>query len=93
MRESKIESVVCKYASDHGWLVFKFSAPNHRGVPDRLMIKDGVTVYVEFKAPGKKPTGLQLRTHDKIRKAGATVLIIDDIEQGKKQIKGLKTKC
>ena len=39
-------------------------------------------VFVEFKAPGKKPTKLQAHTHEKLRKQGYEVYVIDSIEAG-----------
>ncbi len=80
MRESTIETHCSKWAKDDGWLGFKFSSPQQRGVPDRLYIKDGATVYVEFKAPGKLPTKYQLHTIAKMRAKGATVHVIDDLK-------------
>ena len=80
MRESTIEMNCSKLAKDNGWLGFKFSSPQQRGVTDRLFIRDGQTVYVEFKAPGKLPTKYQLHVISKIRDQGATVHIIDSLE-------------
>lgn len=79
MRESKIEKDCSEWAKQNGWLGFKFSSPNHKGVPDRLYIKGGLTVYVEFKAPGKKPTKLQERVIARMRKHGAIVHVIDNL--------------
>ena len=80
MRESTIETNCSKWAKANGWLGFKFSSPQQRGVPDRLYIRDGLTVYVEFKALGKLPTKYQLHTIGKIRAKGATVYVIDNLE-------------
>ena len=65
MRESYIEKAVCDYAKSKGWLVFKFLG--RRGVPDRIFIRNGTCFYIEFKAPGKEPTELQKRMHNKIK--------------------------
>jgi hypothetical protein len=83
MRESKIEINCSRWAKSNGWLGFKFSSPQQRGVPDRLYIKNGVTVYVEFKALGKKATKYQLHTIEKMREHGANVYIIDNLEDFK----------
>lgn len=80
MRESLIERKCCQWAKAQGWLVFKFVSPNNRGVPDRLFIKDGHHVFVEFKAPGKQPTALQHRTAERMREQGAKVYVIDSVE-------------
>jgi hypothetical protein len=42
-----------------------------------------VTVYVEFKALGKKATKYQLHTIEKMREHGANVYIIDNLEDFK----------
>jgi hypothetical protein len=83
MKESMIEKTVSAYARGKGWLTFKFSSPGQRAVPDRLYIKNGLTIYIEFKRLGKKPTKLQLHTHEKMREKGAKVYVVDNVEQGK----------
>lgn len=86
MRESEIEKKVSDYAKAKGWLVYKFVSPSQRGVPDRIFIRGGKLFFVEFKAPGKKPTKLQDKIFGKIREELFEVYIIDDVEQGKKLI-------
>lgn len=86
MRESEIEKKVVDYAEAKGWLVYKFVSPSQRGVPDRVFIRGGKLFFVEFKAPGKKPTKLQDKIFGKIRAELFEVYIIDNIEQGKKLI-------
>lgn len=83
MRESKIEKEVGQHAKALGWLGFKFSSPGNRGVPDRAYFRDGRTVLVEYKAPGKRPTKLQTRVIEEIRAQKITVAVIDGIETGK----------
>ena len=82
MRESLIEKKVTKHAQSLGWLAYKFSSPSNRAVPDHLYIKNGITVYIEYKAPGKLPTKLQLEIHNKFKSHGVEVYVIDDVEQG-----------
>ena len=82
LRESAIEQKVCEIAKRHDWLTYKFVSPSNRGVPDRIFIKDGRIVFIEFKAPGKKPTKLQAHTINKIRDAGCEVWICDNVESG-----------
>ena len=82
MRESFIEKTVTAYARGKGWLAFKFSSPGNKAVPDRLYIKGGLTIYIEFKAPNKKPTKLQAHTHKKMIEHGAKVFVVDSIAGG-----------
>lgn len=81
-----------KYARDQGWYARKFKSPANKAVPDFLFakrvshIKDGIvsdkrlSFFVEFKAPGKKPTPLQLEEHAEMRAAGLVVCVIDNVE-------------
>ena len=81
MRESLIEKQVCDYARKHGWLVYKFTSPQHRGVPDRIFVSPrGVVVWMEFKAPGKKPTPLQARELAKLTERGCYAGWTDNAE-------------
>lgn len=82
LRESAIETKVCEIAKRNGWLTFKFVSPAHRGVPDRIFIREGRIVFIEFKAPGKQPTKLQAHTINKLREAGCEVWVCDSVESG-----------
>ena len=83
MRESEIEKKVTAYAKQKGWLGYKFVSPSQRGVPDRLYMRQGRLIFIEFKAPGKKPTKLQQKIAANIEAEGFVVYIVDDIEAGK----------
>lgn len=81
MLESKIEKALCDRIKALGGMAEKFTSPAKRAVPDRLVtLPGGQVVFVELKAPGKKPTALQLRDHAKRRSLGCSVLVIDSIE-------------
>ncbi|GFO80742.1 MAG: hypothetical protein A49_03690 [Methyloceanibacter sp.] len=82
-RESAIEKNVCDYARQAGWLVHPKAGPNNRGWPDRTFTKPGILLFVEFKAPGKKPTRLQSHTHEKLKAKGYTVHVVDSVEDGR----------
>jgi hypothetical protein len=83
MLEKDIENDVCRYARQLGVYVRKFSSPGYRAVPDRMFLYKGSTWFIEFKAPGKKPTPAQLSEHQKIQECGGTVFVCDNIEQGR----------
>jgi hypothetical protein len=80
MRESLIERKCCQWAKGNGWLVYKFVSPSQSGVPDRLFIRAGLVVFVEFKATGEQLRPQQQRVIDKMREQGATVHVIDSVE-------------
>lgn len=60
----------------------KFVSPGTNGMPDRIvLLPNGKIVFVELKAPGKKPRALQLACHKKLRALGFDVFVIDNISQ------------
>ena len=80
MLEKEIEKKVCDYAKSKGCLVYKFVSPAHRGVPDRMFITPkGRVFFIEFKAPGKKPTQLQEHEMGKINSAGGCAVWVDNV--------------
>lgn len=81
MRESALEAKIVKYCRENGILTYKFSSPSHRGVPDRVMMKDGKVMFMEVKAPNKKPTALQLHEIEKIHLSGVVVGWVDDFSK------------
>jgi Holliday junction resolvase len=83
MKESTIEKKVSEYAKSKGWLSYKFVSPSNRGVPDRIYIKGGECIFIEFKASKKKPTKLQDKIIERIRNEDILVYIIDNIDEGK----------
>ncbi len=82
MLEKVIEKKVSVYAVSQGWVSYKFTSPQTRGVPDRIYFKGGKTILIEFKAEGKEPTKLQEFHIDKIKNQGIPVFVIDSIEAG-----------
>jgi G:T-mismatch repair DNA endonuclease (very short patch repair protein) len=92
MRESEIEKRVCAYAKQNQWLAYKFVSPNNRGVPDRIFIRQGVMMFIEFKAPGKVPTKLQYKVMSRIEDEGFRVYVVDSVECGKQLIDDLISK-
>ena len=81
MLERDVEKALCKRVKELGGKCEKFVSVNNRAVPDRLVIlPNGKILFVELKAPGKKPTKLQEKDHRERRALGATVLVIDNVE-------------
>lgn len=83
MKELTIESKIVNYAKSKGWLVYKFTSPANRAVPDRIFIRHSIVFFIEFKAPGKKPTKLQKKVHNDINYHQVPVFIIDNVKTGK----------
>ena len=85
MRESEIERALCAHAKSKNFLVYKFTSPGHIGVPDRIFVSpDGVVLFLEVKAPGKRPTALQEREILKLKNQGANAHWCDSVEEGAK---------
>lgn len=80
MRERNIERHLVRWTKVYGGEVRKVAWQGRRGAPDRLLILPGRVIWVELKAPGKKPTALQWREIRRLQQAGQRVLVIDSIE-------------
>lgn len=82
--EATIERNVVKDAKRGGWLAFKWTSPNRRGVLDDIFFKAKRFVALEFKRPGAKATPLQLRTVDALRREGFEAYVVDSEEEAKR---------
>lgn len=91
MRERDIEAHLVKRVKQLGGEVRKVQWVGRRGAPDRLVMlpaeydKQGrcfpwQSVWVELKAPGVEAEPYQLREHDRMRKMGQRVVVIDSVE-------------
>lgn len=81
--ESSIERSVCEYAKKLGCLVLKCNPAMSNGLPDRQFLFSGRVFFIEFKAPGKKPTPLQSLRHEELASRGFDVYVVDDVTFGK----------
>jgi hypothetical protein len=78
--EHYVEGYLYKRVKSHRGLCMKFMS-GITGVPDRIVVLAGHTVFVETKAPGEKARRLQEVRHQEIRAAGGDVRVIDTREQ------------
>jgi len=79
--EGKIEAYLIRQCTKKAVLCYKFTSPANNGVPDRLIIANNKTWFVELKAPGEEPRALQIKVMKKMTKAGATVYVADSKRQ------------
>jgi len=80
MFERDIERALCQRVSELSGMCEKFTSANRKGVPDRIIsLPGGVIIFVECKAPGARPTRLQLRDHARRRALGFDVRVIDNL--------------
>lgn len=85
--EAKVEAYLVKRCRELSWLCEKYTSPNKRAVPDRIIFMPfNRVVFVELKAPEKKPTKLQEYDHKKRREMGFTVYVCDSKEAVDKMI-------
>lgn len=78
MRESEIEKYLVSAVKRTGGIAVKNAVTYFAGFPDRTILFDGgKCVFVELKAPGKKPTALQRKRQDALRALGFRVYVID----------------
>lgn len=106
MREATIEKYLVKQVKAVGGEVRKVQWIGRNGAPDRIVMlpsrraaqtidcawcnPQGLTVWVELKATGEKPTAAQVREHNRMRLVGQTVLVIDSLEGVDELIKAYK---
>lgn len=82
--EKEIEKKICDYAKSKGCYVRKFTSPNNRSVPDRLIIAPGGAVgFLEVKRGGEKPTKAQEHEIKQLKQIGAEVWWADNVLDGK----------
>lgn len=85
--ESQLEGKLARYAKSRGCLTYKFSSPANRGVPDRIFIgPTGAVLFLEVKAPGKKPTALQSKHLADINRNKCSAEWADNFEDGRRFI-------
>lgn len=78
MRESKVEDYFNRQVEAAGGEVRKVKWIGRRGAPDRLAMLNGPH-FVEMKRPGKKAEAHQAREHERMRKHGLKVYVIDTL--------------
>lgn len=82
MLESQVEKSVCEFARRNKILAFKLNGQGNVGKPDRMFLHKGSVVFIEFKAPGKKPTELQAKWLKNLDAQGFPAYWVDSPEKG-----------
>jgi hypothetical protein len=78
--ESALEQWAREQAAARGCKLVKWVSPGNKGVPDRIFFgrkHSGFVVFLEFKAPSKKPTELQKWWLDYLNGVGFKAVTID----------------
>ncbi len=85
MLEKQIEQALIRKVKKLGGMCEKFTSPNKRSVPDRLITLPGnIIIFIELKAPGKKPTVKQALDHNRRTALGCDVRVIDNLDAVKR---------
>lgn len=88
--EAKIQDAVLKYAKSRGLLYKKNEVGRYfvaSGWPDvEFYPHGGKSFFMEFKAPGARPTPLQEHRISELRGAGYQVYVVNDAGLGKASI-------
>lgn len=74
--ESKIQAAIKAKFERSGWMVVKLIQTNCNGIPDLMCLKNGKTVFIEVKQPGKQSTELQKYRHSELIKQGFQVYVL-----------------
>lgn len=74
--EKDIQAKVIKELERYGWYCIKLIQTSKNGIPDLLCHRLGMTMYIEVKRPGLKPTPLQDVRHKELRMQGIKVHVV-----------------
>lgn len=82
LSEKQIEKKLVKAVKQRGGLAPKLISPGMDGMPDRMVLLPGACIlFVEVKAPGRKPRPLQVLRHRQLTELGFEVYVLDDPDQ------------
>jgi len=68
--EKKLQPKIIKFLEMNGYYTIKTIKLNKNGLPDIIAFKGGMTLMVEVKSEGKKPSELQLFRIEEVAKFG-----------------------
>lgn len=88
--ENDIEKRLIKKVKALGGLTFKFTSPSTKGVPDRIVIFNGKTHFVELKRPTGTPRALQLYWISEIKNHGVDALTLSTFDEVDEFVEKLK---
>lgn len=71
--EHQVEGYLYDKAQEYGFLCYKFTSPGRKGVPDRIIIGRGHTIFIETKAPSGALSAIQKKVTRRMRRHGADV--------------------
>lgn len=81
MRESTIENYLVERVKAMGGECRKLRWIGRNGAPDRIVMLNGQVIFIELKAPGEKAKPHQVREHERMRRMGQRVEVVDSFER------------
>lgn len=90
MHERNIEKYLKGMVEAIGGLCIKLNSASGTGYPDRIVINQGVIVFVEVKAPNEKPRALQHYRIKELKRHGAKAIVVDSFESVDSFVEQLK---
>lgn len=79
IRERDIEKAFTAKVRAAGGEIRKVKWIGRKGAPDRVVMLNGTVWWIEFKAPGKRPSAQQRSEHRRMTKMGMWVLVVDSM--------------
>ena len=80
MKESTLEKYLVKKVKNIGGKAVKMVPTFENGIPDRQVLYQGRTIFVELKKEGEKPAKLQVAFMRELNKHGFETRVIDSKE-------------
>lgn len=89
--ESSIKDKCKKWLDKNGWFSFNIHQQGmycHKGISDRIAVKDGAVIFIEFKTMSKKSVQSddQKRFEEKINSHGGRYILVRSLEDMIEQI-------
>jgi Holliday junction resolvase len=80
MRESELQAKIIKHYEAKGYMVIKIIQTNKNGIPDLLLIKEGVhPFFIEVKTDQGKLSDLQKYRIEQLKKYGCKTEVLREI--------------
>jgi len=79
MLESKLQASCLKHAKLKGWYVLKVIKCNVSGFPDSVLLKDGQTIFVEFKSDKGTQSELQKYQQKLLENQGFKYYLVNNL--------------
>ena len=76
--EKTLEARLVREIEARGGMALKYTSQFHRGIPDRIcLLPGGLSIFVELKSTGKKPTKLQQHAMKRLDEMGHPNVVVD----------------